>query len=334
MAPFVSVLVPAFNAADTLPKALLSVRRQTFTDLECVVVDDGSDDATAAVVHTVARQDARFRCVGRPHAGIVAALSTGLGACRGEVIVRLDADDWMARERVAEQVAALAADPGLVAVGTHVRLFPRDPLTPGRLAYEAFLNSIRTPEQVRDNVFVECPIAHPSLAVRAAALRAFGYRERGWPEDYDLVLRWVAAGHRLGVVPRALVRWRDPPGRLSRTHPSCSLDSLRRCKAAFLAAGPLSGTDRYVLWGYGDTGKTLRRALAAHGKQPSAIIELHPRRLGQRMDGVIVVPPSRVPDWSGVPVVVSVAGAPAREEIRRALVALGRVESHDFWCAA
>lgn len=334
MTPAVSVLIPVRDAACVLARSLLSVARQTWVDWECVVVDDGSRDATGEVVRGLARQDPRFRLLERPHRGIVGALAAGLEQCRGEVIVRMDADDVMAPDRLAAQVDALCGPAGLAAVGAHVRLFPRAHLRPGRLAYEAFLNSVRSEREVRANAFVECPVAHPALAFRAATLRAFGYRDRGWPEDYDLVLRMLAAGERIGVVPRVLLRWRDRPDRLSRRHPAYALPRFVECKAEFLAGGPLAGGDRYVLWGYGDTGKALRRALGRHGKTPAAIVELHPGRLGQRIDGVAVVPPERVPDWRGTPLLASVAGAVARGQIRAALAEMGWVETRDFWCTA
>ncbi len=334
MTPAVSVLIPVRDAACVLARSLLSVARQTWVDWECVVVDDGSRDATGEVVRGLARQDPRFRLLEQPHRGIVGALAAGLEQCRGEVIVRMDADDVMAPDRLAAQVDALCSPAGLAAVGAHVRLFPRAHLRPGRLAYEAFLNSVRSEREVRANAFVECPVAHPALAFRAATLRAFGYRDRGWPEDYDLVLRMLAAGERIGVVPRVLLRWRDRPDRLSRRHPAYALPRFVECKAEFLAGGPLAGGDRYVLWGYGDTGKALRRALGRHGKTPAAIVELHPGRLGQRIDGVAVVPPERVPDWRGTPLLASVAGAAARGQIRAALAEMGWGETRDFWCTA
>ncbi len=334
MAPVISVLIPARDAACVLARALASVARQTAADWECVVIDDGSRDATGEVVRGFARRDPRFRLLSRPHHGIVGALAAGLDHCRGEVIVRMDADDLMAPERLAAQGAALAANPGLAAVGAHVRLFPRAHLRPGRLAYEAFLNSVRTERDVRANAFVECPIAHPSLAIRAATLRTFGYRDRGWPEDYDLVLRLLAGGERIGTVPRVLLHWRDRSDRLSRRHPAYALPRFVDCKAEFLAQGPLVGAARYVLWGYGDTGKALRRALGRHGKTPAVIVELHPGRIGQRIDGVDVVPPARVPDWRGTPLLASVAGAGARSQIRAALGEMGWIEAQDFWCTA
>ncbi len=330
----VSVLLPVRDAEETLPVALRSCLRQREERIEVVVVDDGSRDASAALAAEAAAGDARVRLLRRPASGLVAALNTGLDACRAPFVARLDADDWMHRDRVAAQLAALAADRSLAAVGAHVRLFPRAKLTEGRRAYECWLNGIDSPERVEADAFVECPVAHPTLLVRREILSHFRFRDCGWPEDYDLVLRLLAASHRIGVVPRRLLGWRDGQGRLSRRSPVYALERFTACKAHFLAQGFLAHSERYVLWGYGGTGRALARALREHGKQPSHVIEVHPRRLGQRIHGAPVLPPDALATLRGSPLLVSVSGTSARAEIRAALATMGFREGADFVCAA
>jgi len=334
MLPVVSILLPARNAADTLPACLRSIGRQTFADWECVVVDDGSTDDTGAIAAQAARHDPRVRLHATPPGGLVAALRDGLALCRGRYVARMDADDVMHRERLRLQVGALAEDPGLAGVGTHVRFFPRRQLSGGLRDYERWLNAIDTPEGVTADAFVECPLAHPTLLLHRDVLTNAGYRDVGWPEDYDLLLRLLGAGHRLGVVPRRLHGWRDGPRRLTRTHPRYDLARITECKAAFLSASFLATTDQYVLWGYGGTGRALARALATHGKHPSHVIELHPGRLGNRIRDAPVLPPEALRDLRGRPLVASVAGAAPRAEIRAFLDQLGWRETVDYLCAA
>jgi hypothetical protein len=246
----------------------------------------------------------------------------------------MDADDLMHRQRLAMQARRLEEHPTLAAVGCHVRLFPRQGLPEGRRAYERWLNSIGTPCRVRQEAFVECPIVHPTLMIRRQVLRALGYRDCGWPEDYDLLLRLLTQGYRVGVVPRRLLSWRDHPQRLSRRSPTYALERFTACKAAFLAASFLKKTETYILWGYGDTGKALCRALLTHDKSPSHIVELHPGRLGNRIHNAPVIHPEDLVRIPQKPVVVSVAGAQARHEIRQVMARLGFVELRDFVCAA
>jgi len=332
--PAVSVLLPVFNAAGTLPPCLTSLRRQTLADWECVLVDDGSTDDTPRIAALVGAADPRIRIATTAHRGLVAALRCGLGLCRGAVVARMDADDLMRRDRLRDQVDALDADTSLSAVGCHVRMFPRAGLTRRRRDYESWLNAIATPEAVGREAFVECPVAHPALAVRRHVLEAFGYPDCDWPEDYDLVLRLLAAGRRIGTVPRRLVAWRDAPSRLSRVDARYSLDRFTACKAHYLAHGFLAGTDHYVLWGYGGTGRALRRALAQHRLLPSHIVEIKQTRLGQRIHGAPVITPGELPALRGARIVVSVAFAGPRGDIRHALREMAFEEGRDFVCAA
>lgn len=332
--PRVSVLLPACNAAATLSAALASVRRQTEQRWECVIVDDGSSDGTLGLAREAEARDPRFRVLSLPHGGIVAALQRGLEQCQGELIARMDADDLMQRRRLERQIGALEREPELAAVGCHVRLFPRAAMTDGLRDYEAWLNAICGADELRREAFVECPLAHPTLMVRRRTLLAHGYRECPWPEDYDLVLRLLEAGERLNVVPERLLHWRDGAARLSRSSPRYAQAAFVECKAEYLARGFLRARQSYLLWGFGDTGKALARALARRDKHPAAIIELHPGRLGQWIRNVRVVPPEALRTLPREPLVVSVAGLTARSEIRAALLEMGMKELDDFVCAA
>lgn len=332
--PAVSVLIPVYNAEPTLGQALRSLQRQSERDWECVVVDDGSSDGTAEVARAFAQRDDRFRLLSVPHAGIVPALNAGLAACRGELVARMDGDDLMQRRRLEKQRALLARHPEWAGAGCHVRLFPRRVMSDGLKSYESWLGSVRDADDVARESFIECPLAHPTLMLRRETFLRYGYRDAPWPEDYDLVLRLLGQGERLGVVPERLLHWRDGSGRLSRSSARYSIAAFTACKAEYLARGFLSDTERYLLWGYGDTGKALAEALAQRGKHPSAIIELHPGRLGQLIRRVRVVPPERLPELPREPLVVSVAGLGPRTEIRAALSRMGFLETRDFVCCA
>jgi hypothetical protein len=141
-------------------------------------------------------------------------------------------------------------------------------------------------------------------------------------------------GHSIGVVTRRLLAWRDHPERLSRRGEAYDLERFTACKAAFLAGSLLAGGREYILWGYGDTGRELRRALLAHDRRPSHIVELHPGRLGQRIHGAPVIPPQALRELPRRPIVASVAGEGARSQIRAALAQMGFRELVDFVCAA
>jgi glycosyltransferase involved in cell wall biosynthesis len=114
----------AFNASRFVVDALASLSAQTLSDLEVLVADDGSTDDTAARVEQAARQDPRIRLLRLgQNRGQATALDAALDEASGRYLAVLDADDLAPPSRLADQVAALERDPGLVLVGGAVRTF-------------------------------------------------------------------------------------------------------------------------------------------------------------------------------------------------------------------
>jgi glycosyltransferase involved in cell wall biosynthesis len=331
-APPVSVLVPARDAAATVGAALATVFAQDFESFEVVVVDDGSVDGTRDVL---ARFPGRLRVIEGVGEGIVGALNRGLAACRGAFIARFDADDLMHRHRLSRQVALLA-DASLAGAGSLVRCFPRPPLRDGLRRYEAWLNTLVTPDDIARERFVEAPLVHPSVTVRADVLRALGgWRDVPWPEDWDLWLRAIERGHRFAKVPEVLHFWRDGATRLTRTGVRYSAEALVRARAHFLARGPLAGREACV-WGAGPVGKALVKALDAEGARVIAYVDVDPRKIGQRVHGRPVLGAKDLPEArENGPILLAAVGAKgARDDIRRAATAGRYVEGVDFFACA
>ena len=334
-APPVSVLLPVRDGADHLPECIASLRAQTDTDFEVVAVDDGSRDASRELLLEWSATDARVRVITQQPLGLLAALETARAAARGRWLARMDADDIALRGRLAAQRALMESDPELVACGCGVRYLPREGLGGGALRYERWLNGLTTSHALERDPFVECPLAHPTFFLRAAAVSAAGgYRDRGWPEDYDLLLRLWRAGGRLGTVPEVLLGWREGSGRLSRNHPSYSASAFRRCKAHHLAASHLRGRNGVVVWGAGPTGKAFARALAHEGARIRAFVDLAPRKVGQFVYGAPVLAPTGIAGYRDAFCTAAVAQPGARAEIRGALARLGWREGADFVAVA
>lgn len=105
--PLVSVILPAWNAAASLAETLRSVTRQEGVDWECVVVDDGSSDATAEVAEEWAGRHPRIRLIRQHNQGVGAARNTAIRAARGRYIAPLDADDLWEPDKLRRQVEAI-----------------------------------------------------------------------------------------------------------------------------------------------------------------------------------------------------------------------------------
>jgi glycosyltransferase involved in cell wall biosynthesis len=355
--PLVSVVLPVRNAVATVARAVVSIRRQTFSDWELVVVDDGSTDGTRGWLRAAARKDPRLRLIERPAEGIVAALNAGLGAARGEFVARMDADDESHAERLEAQVEYLRRHHEVGVVGCQVDYGGDRGKNAGYALHVDWLNSLVTPEEIALNRFVESPLAHPSVMFRRALAERHGaYRAGDFPEDYELWLRWLAAGVRLAKVPRTLLTWHDPPVRLSRTDRRYAPEAFFRIKAEYIArwlAEPV-GRDRQIppgkisagqatppyreIWVWGAGRPTRKRAahLESHGVQIAGYIDVDAKKTGRGIGGtgLPVLAPTDLPPPGRIFVLGYVSSRGARADIRAELVCRGYVEGRDFLMCA
>lgn len=104
--PKVSIIIPAYNAAQTIARCLDSILRQKFTDFEVLVSDDGSTDGTVALVREFAARDPRIVLLENPHAGVSATRNTAIARARGDWLMFADCDDWLADNAIGLMVSA------------------------------------------------------------------------------------------------------------------------------------------------------------------------------------------------------------------------------------
>ncbi len=329
------MLLPARNGVPHLDQAARSLSQQTLGDIEVLAVDDGSTDGTAAALDAWADSDSRVRVIRQEALGIVTALERARSHARGRYLARMDADDIAAPQRLARQLERMEASPEVAVCGTHVRYFPEDLVRDGARRYERWLNGFSGPEDLVRDLFVECPVAHPTFFMRTEAVAAVGgYRDAGWPEDYDLVLRLWEAGHVLDVVPEVLLQWREGANRHSRTDPAYTADAFRRAKVHFLGRTHLRSERPIVIWGAGPTGKAFGRALRAAGHHVAAWVDLDPRKIGQTIHGAVVFSPENVPLSPASLVLSAVGSDEGRSQVRKALRDMGLQDGENMVAVA
>jgi glycosyltransferase involved in cell wall biosynthesis len=118
--PLVSIIIPAYNAQHVIATALLCLQQQTWRNLEILVVDDASPDATAELVEGFTARDRRIRLLRQTvNQGAYAARNSGLAIARGEFLTVHDSDDWSHPEKIERQVRALLANKELQASVSH-----------------------------------------------------------------------------------------------------------------------------------------------------------------------------------------------------------------------
>ena len=331
--------MPVYNAASTLEATLDSLRAQTLSDFELVAVDDGSEDASPEILDAWRDRMPQLRPLRRPHAGLIETLNAGAAACLGQYIARMDADDVAHPERLARQVELLANNPSVSVASCLIETFGEGGVGPGMKIYEEWLNSLVTEADIGRDIFIESPIPHPSAVVRRAELAEFGgYQDHGWPEDYDLWLRYFVAGRRFAKVPQVLLSWREHPQRLTHTDSRYSVENFLRAKAHYLLRGPARERERIVVWGAGKTGRRLSKHLLRNGGRITAFVDIAANKIGRTMRGAPIVGAAELPGiWRAGPrpiLLVAVASRGARALIRAELDKLRLVEGDDYWCVA
>jgi glycosyltransferase involved in cell wall biosynthesis len=338
-APQVSVLMPCYNAAETLSEALDSLCRQTLCDFEIVAVDDGSGDETVQVLRAWQRREPRLVCMERAHEGLIAALNAGLQTCRGEWVARMDADDRAHPQRLEKQAAYLAEHPEVTLAGCRVSGFPAERLREGLCIYLEWQNSLLSDADIRREMFVESPLTHPSVMFRRKDVLAAGaYQDHGWAEDYDLWLRLYLRGAVFAKLPEMLLEWRERPDRLTRSDGRYSLENFLRAKAHYLAQGPLLGKETVFIWGAGMAGRRLSKHLLRQGVRLEAFFDIDPRKIGGTRRGLPVLPPEELPArwaaWKRPALLAAVGARRARPIVRARLEGFGLCEGLDWWSVA
>ncbi len=331
--PRVSVVMPVRDAAATLGAAVESVLAQTFEDFEFVVIDDGSRDKSAEIAERFATRDPRIRVVTRQREGFVEALVRGTALAGGEYIARMDADDVAMPRRCERQVAVLDAEPDVAVVSSLVEIVSEKPLRSGMRRYETWVNGLLSHEDMCRELFVESPIPHPTVMMRAEAVRAVGgYRtEPVWPEDYDLWMRMWRAGYRFAKVPEVLLRWRYSPASLSHRHDRYSPEQFMAVKLHYLRESYLREEHReIILWGAGAVGKRWLRALARQEVPIARAIDVAPRKIGRTIHGARVIAVADVPPPEDAFILCAVGAPGARDDIRAELTARAYRECRDF----
>lgn len=330
--PAVSILMPVKNEERFLKAAIASIRAQTFTGWELVVVDDGSTDGTARILAAAAAADRRIRVLQNLAGGLVPALNFGLSECRGAFIARMDGDDITHPERLARQLEIFATRPECGLVAASFRHFPRSGLKIGMLAYEEWQNSLTSHELIMADIFVESPFVHPGVMFKKALVdRLGGYRDMGWAEDYDLWLRMAGAGIRFARAEEPLIFWRDRPERATRTMDEYSADAFRRCKAHHLRNGFLSAAGEVILAGAGKEGRAWQRILTESGIKVALWVDVDPKKRGRTLHGAKIVAPDEILP-GGAKMLVTVGTRGARAGIRNWACSAGFSEGNDFIC--
>lgn len=203
--PLITVLVPCKNGAKFLQQMLNSVLKQSFSDYEVLVVDDGSIDESREIVLRYAESHAKIKLEHCPGEGIVSAMNHGIKVSDSEFIARIDVDDELYPNRLESQIGEFLADSGLAFCGSAITVCDANGDSKGMIRFPMKNGAIVA--GLREGRWV---IAHPAVMYKREVIQTLdAYSEDAkHAEDLDLWLRAAKSGYRFKNIPRALTKFR------------------------------------------------------------------------------------------------------------------------------
>ncbi|MGL2995217.1 glycosyltransferase family 2 protein [Flavobacterium sp. TSSA_36] len=192
MLPFISVILPVYNASKFLTESIKSMLEQTFTNFELIIINDGSTDNSQSIIESF--DDKRIRVFQKPNTGLIDSLNLAVAHSRGSWIARMDADDISAPNRLEEQIKFI--DSGVAVIGTQVTLIDENGKPYGKTKLAT------NPEEILANLKKHISnVVHPSVLInKTLLLKVGGYDPKMHvAEDYDLWLRISKIGKIINI---------------------------------------------------------------------------------------------------------------------------------------
>lgn len=202
----VSILLPVYNVRDYVAETIESVLSQTHSDFELIVIDDFSSDDSVSIIENYCKKDDRVQLYkNKRNLGISKTLNHGLSKASGKYIARIDGDDLMGPDRLKRQLNFLEENPDYGLVGCWVNNIDENGLLINKCEYPV------THEQALKCITICSPVLHIWMARTDLYESLGGYRDTNPAEDYDLLLRTVDLGFKIGNLPYydAHIRLRD-----------------------------------------------------------------------------------------------------------------------------
>ncbi len=214
--PLVSVIVPVFNTKPYVGQALDSLIKQTYKNLEILVIDDGSSDGSGALCDEIRRRDPRIRVVHQENRGLSGARNTGLRLMNGEYVAFLDSDDWYHREMIETLVrGALESDAGIAVCDVDLQPWPKGrKMMPGGTFSPMEVLGFILDRSVNVCVW--------NKLFRREIWDGMAFAEGRCYEDSAIIHELLFRTERIRLIPERLVRYRERPDSITK---SVSLDN-------------------------------------------------------------------------------------------------------------
>lgn len=245
--PLVSVVMPAYNAKENIQEAVNSILDQTYSNIELIVIDDGSTDETAKIISSF--NDHRVKYYRNSYnRGLVYTLNRGIKLSKGKYIARMDSDDISLRTRIYKQVEYLEEHKDCIVCGTYAQSFRTDSLgnkiKMSKLTYE--IND----KEIKKSLVYDCCFAHPTVMIRSSVfIESNVYYDDKWKngDDYKLWIDLMPYGMYHNI-PEVLLQYRISSAQMS-SSTNVTTISANKCRWYYIEKNTSYNIYRFLLKG-------------------------------------------------------------------------------------
>lgn len=220
--PLVSVIMPVYNRESRVGPAIESILKQTYQNLEFIIVDDGSKDDSIKAINRYAQQDKRIRLLALPsNGGQGLARAIGNDAAKGEFIAIMDSDDFSLPDRLKKQVDFLTRHPDISLCGGQARMM--------MTGSEKTIHRPLLDRDIKSIILQDNPFIHPTIMLRRAFLKKHNLNysaERRADDDYKFIIRALRKGAKFANMESILINYIVHDSNISFNSPKMDIEQI------------------------------------------------------------------------------------------------------------
>ena len=333
--PEVSVLMSVYNGEEYIRESIDSILKQTYSDFELIIVNDGSTDQTREIIEGY--QDKRIKLFNfQENKGAGAALKFGLTQVNGKYIAKADSDDINHPERLYKQKIYLDNHSDIALVKTLLEYFPHNEAVANsqRFNYiknilEKQKNDIVTPEDIEEKLYWYCCIPHTTIMARTEVIKAIGYEEMRICEDYKLFYQMNKKGFKMATIPEVLVRIRVSEISVTAGAENQEFVSIMHDIKKEEINSLFTNQSKVYIWGSGSMGQNLFKVLNKYNLEIVGFVDSDKKKWGQTIEGRTIFPPN-VLESNGTNNKILLASQPGKFAIVDCLKKMGYKHLQDY----
>lgn len=202
MSTLISVIMPTHNSEKFISNAITSILNQTYTNFEFIIINDSSSDDSLNIIKNYQKTDSRIVLINnKTNKGVARCLNDGIITAKGDLIARMDADDYSFPTRLEDQVSYFHNNPNVDICGTYAKFFGKT---------EMIQKPLLSNKEIKTQLLFGCPMIHPTIMFKKKSIQKLNLQynpEIKYAEDYNL---WVESSTNLvfGNIPKILLKYR------------------------------------------------------------------------------------------------------------------------------